>query len=92
VLDQLGHPLLASAAYNAGPARAKRWRDTSRTLEGAVYAETIPFPETRDYVKKVMANSVFYAALTQQQVTSLKARLGTIPPRGTAEVVEDELP
>ncbi|HUQ73628.1 MAG TPA: transglycosylase SLT domain-containing protein [Burkholderiales bacterium] len=92
VLDQLGHPVLASAAYNAGPGRAKRWRDTSRALEGAVYAETIPFAETRDYVKKVMANAVFYAALTQKQVTPLKARLGTIPPRGTAEPVEDDLP
>ena len=92
VLDQLGHPVLASAAYNAGPGRAKRWRDTSRALEGAIYAETIPFPETRDYVKKVMANSVFYAALIQQQVTPLKTRLGTIAPRGTAEPVEDDLP
>lgn len=92
VLDQLGHPVLASAAYNAGPGRAKRWRDTGRALEGAVYAETIPFPETRDYVKKVMANSVFYAALIHKQVTPLKARLGTIPPRGTAEPIEDELP
>ena len=91
VLDQLGSPLLASAAYNAGPARAKRWRDTSRALEGAVYAETIPFPETRDYVKRVMANTVFYSALTQKQPTSLKERLGTIPARGNAEPAEDEL-
>jgi len=91
VLDQLGHPLLASAAYNAGPARARRWRDQSRALEGAIYTETIPFPETRDYVKKVMANSVFYAALIQKQVSPLKARLGTIAPRSGAEPVEDEL-
>jgi soluble lytic murein transglycosylase len=91
VLDQLGHPLLASAAYNAGPARARRWRDESRALEGAIYTETIPFPETRDYVKKVMANSVFYAALIQKQVSPLKARLGTIAPRSGAEPVEDEL-
>ncbi len=91
ILDQLGSPLLASAAYNAGPARARRWRDESRSLEGAIYAETIPFPETRDYVKKVMANAVFYSALTQQRVTSLKARLGSVPPRGNAEPVEDEL-
>jgi peptidoglycan lytic transglycosylase len=93
VLDQLGHEVLASAAYNAGPARARRWRDVSRPLEGAIYTETIPFPETRDYVKKVMANSVFYAALTEKQVSSLKSRLGTIPPRGAGEPVEDdELP
>jgi soluble lytic murein transglycosylase len=91
VLDQLGHPVLASAAYNAGPARARRWRDASRPLEGAIYTETIPFPETRDYVKKVMANSVFYAALIQKQVSPLKARLGTIAPRSGPEPVEDEL-
>jgi peptidoglycan lytic transglycosylase len=92
VLDQLGSPVLASAAYNAGPSRARRWRDTSRTLEGAIYTESIPFSETRDYVKKVMANSVFYAALIAKQVTPLKARLGVIAPRGTAEPVEDEIP
>jgi len=92
VLDQLGHPLLASAAYNAGPARARRWRDASRSLEGAIYAETIPFPETRDYVKKVMANAVFYAALIDKQASPLKARLGNIGPRGGGvEPVDDDL-
>ena len=59
--------------------------------EGAIYTETIPFPETRDYVKKVMANSVFYAALIQKQVSPLKARLGTIAPRSGAEPAEDDL-
>jgi soluble lytic murein transglycosylase len=91
VLNQLGHEVLASTAYNAGPARARRWRDASRSLEGAIYIETIPFPETRDYVRKVMANSVFYAAITQKQVLPLKARLGTIPPRSGAEPADDEL-
>ena len=57
VMEQLGHPVLASAAYNAGPSRARRWRD-DKPLEGAIYVESIPFSETRDYVKKVMANAV----------------------------------
>ncbi len=92
VLDQLGHPVLASAAYNAGPARARRWRDPARTLEGAAYVETIPFPETRDYVKKVMANAVFYAALADGKQTSLKARLGTIAPLSAAAPLDQELP
>jgi len=92
VLDQLGHPVLASAAYNAGPARARRWRDPERALEGAIYAETIPFGETRDYVKKVTANAVFYAAMLEKKLTPIKARLGTIAPRSAAEPVEDELP
>jgi soluble lytic murein transglycosylase len=89
VLDQLGHPVLASAAYNAGPGRARRWRD-ARPLEGAIYAETIPFSETRDYVKKVMANAVFYAALLGKPIVPIKARLGTIPAREAGESIEDE--
>jgi soluble lytic murein transglycosylase len=92
VLDQLGHQMLASAAYNAGPSRARRWRDV-KPLEGAIYAETIPFTETRDYVKKVMANSVFYAALLNKSPTPIKARLGTIPARNASEPIEeDDLP
>jgi soluble lytic murein transglycosylase len=92
VLDQLGHPVLASAAYNAGPGRAKRWRDPERSLEGAIYAETIPFGETRRYVKKVMANSVFYSQVMHAEHKPLKLRLGTIPPRGAAATQDDELP
>lgn len=81
ILEDLdNHPVLASAGYNAGPGRAKRWRD-ARPLEGAIYAETIPFDETRDYVKKVMANTVIYATLLDQQPQSLKTRLGTIAAR-----------
>ena len=82
VLDDLdGNPVLAAAAYNAGPGRARKWRD-ARPLEGAIYAETIPFNETRDYVKKVMNNTMYYAAILGGQVRSLKTRLGTIAPRG----------
>jgi soluble lytic murein transglycosylase len=81
VLDELGEDhVLASAGYNAGPGRALRWR-ASYPLEGAIYAETIPLDETRDYVKHVMTNTVIYAALLQGQPQSLKARLGTIPPK-----------
>jgi len=89
VLEQLGHEVLASAAYNAGPNRARRWRD-ARPLEGAIYAETIPFSETRDYVKKVTANAVFYAALLDKRVTPIKDRLGIVPARAPGEVDDDE--
>ncbi|MFY9315608.1 MAG: transglycosylase SLT domain-containing protein [Burkholderiales bacterium] len=91
VLDDLGHPVLASAAYNAGPGRARRWRD-SRPLEGAIYAETIPFNETRDYVKKVMANTMYYAQLIGGKLVPLKDRLGLIPAKATGERVNEELP
>ena len=85
ILDGLdNHPVLASAGYNAGPNRARRWRD-ERSIEGAIYAETIPIDETRDYVKKVMANAVIYAAMLEGRPQSLKTRLGTIAPRLAAE-------
>ena len=71
------NPVLASAAYNAGPTRAKKWR-ANRPLEGAIYVETIPFDETRDYVRKVMSNTLYYAKLFGHTSESLKQRLGVI--------------
>ena len=79
VLDDLGHPLLAAAAYNAGPGRARRWRDEG-PLEAAIYAETIPFNETRDYVKKVFANAWFYRHRLGAPA-SLGEMLGEVPGR-----------
>ncbi|MFO1299174.1 MAG: transglycosylase SLT domain-containing protein [Burkholderiaceae bacterium] len=83
VLDDLeGSPVLASAAYNAGPGRPRNWRSTlPRPVEGAIFAEIIPFNETRDYVKKVLSNAVFYAALFSGEPQSLKARLGSVVPQ-----------
>jgi len=70
-------PVLASAAYNAGPTRARKWR-ANRPLEGAIYVETIPFDETRDYVRKVMSNTLYYSKLFGHTSESLKQRLGVI--------------
>jgi len=75
-----GNPVLASAAYNAGPMRARQWCD-ARPMEGAIYIESIPFDETRDYVKKVMSNTIYYSKLFGQTSLSLKQRLGTIDAR-----------
>ena len=78
VLDDLGHPVLATAGYNAGPGRARRWR-AAEALEGAIYAESIPFNETRDYVKKVMVNAWFYAHQAGATTRRLKEMMGTVP-------------
>ena len=87
VLDQFdGNPVLAAAAYNAGPSRARLWRGTA-PVEGAIFAETIPFVETRDYVKKVMTNTVYYAAVLGTEPTPLKTRLGMVLPRRLPEGV-----
>ncbi len=79
--DLAGSQLLATAGYNAGPGRAKRWRARLQgEVEGAIFAETIPFTETRLYVKKVMSNSVYYASIFSGQPQSLKQRLGYVSP------------
>ena len=85
VLDDLdGQPVLASAAYNAGPGRARRWQDVN-PLEGAIYAESIPFDETRDYVKKVMTNALYYAAVLGGKPRSMRERMGVIGARGRTQ-------
>lgn len=72
---------MASAGYNAGPGRPKRWKSTlPHAVEGAIFAESIPFEETRDYVKKVLFNAVHYAGELGSRTQSLKERLGTIEP------------
>ncbi|HEX7749337.1 MAG TPA: transglycosylase SLT domain-containing protein [Bordetella sp.] len=82
VLQKLdGSELLASAGYNAGPGRPRNWRAAlTHPVEGAIFAETIPFNETRDYVQRVMANTTYYALLFTGRPQSLKARLGRIDP------------
>ncbi|MGZ8317226.1 MAG: transglycosylase SLT domain-containing protein, partial [Telluria sp.] len=85
-----GSQPLASAAYNAGPGRMRRWRATlSQPMEGAIFTESIPYTETRIYVKNVMANATNYAALFENKPQSLKARLGTVLP---TERASGELP
>jgi soluble lytic murein transglycosylase len=96
VLDDFeGSHAMAAAAYNAGPSRPRRWREGS-PVESAAWAETIPFDETRDYVKKVLTNTVVYAAVLGGDATrtSLAARLGpAIGPRDvTARAADLELP
>jgi soluble lytic murein transglycosylase len=92
VLDDFGgSQAMAAAAYNAGPGRPRKWRD-GPLLETAAWAENIPFAETRDYVKKVLSNGSYYAAmLGGGPAASLKARLGRgIGPADTNAVAENK--
>jgi len=91
VLADLGHPLLATTAYNAGPGRARRWRD-ERPLEGAIYAETIPFGETRDYVKKVFTNAWFYHHRLTGRTANLHEMLGQVSGRAGDSSVASNIP
>ncbi len=54
-----GNRVLALAAYNAGPNRVRRWREGG--LSVARWVDTIPFKETREYVRAVLAYNVIYS-------------------------------
>ena len=81
--DFEGSMAMAAAAYNAGPSRPRNWRN-GPVLEAAIWAENVPFHETRDYVKKVLSNTTNYAAILTRQPQSLKSRLGQVGPRNSA--------
>lgn len=60
MLDERKHIPLATAAYNAGSARVRRWLPRDQALPADIWLETIPFKETRDYVRRVLAYTIIY--------------------------------
>ncbi|HEX9022353.1 MAG TPA: transglycosylase SLT domain-containing protein [Geobacteraceae bacterium] len=58
-----GDEIMAVAAYNAGSGNVNRWRKTFGKLPKEVFIENIPFPETREYVKKVLSWAEIYRRL-----------------------------
>ena len=90
LIDLDGSWVLASAAYNAGPSRSKAWRERlTGPTEGAIFVETIPFNETRTYVKNVLSNANYYSSVMNGQQQPLKQRLGVISPKAATQ---SELP
>ncbi len=75
------NPVLATAGYNAGPNRAKRWQPDQQPLTADQYVESIPLAETRDYVKNVMTNAVHYGILLNQGPQVIESRMPVIPTR-----------
>ena len=65
-----GHPALATASYNAGPTRVKGWLPPD-VMEADRWIDTIPFSETRRYVRAVLA----YAAIYEHRLTGRATRL-----------------
>ncbi|WP_436861891.1 transglycosylase SLT domain-containing protein [Acinetobacter haemolyticus] len=78
-----GNAVLATAGYNAGPNRARRWQPDNQPLAADQYTESIPLLETRDYVKHVMTNATHYGVVLGQGPQSLEKRMGVIPVRNS---------
>ena len=78
--DELGNStILATAAYNAGPHRVKRWLP-NRTLPGDIWVELVPFKETRGYLRRVLAYTAIYESRMGLTPTRLKDRMHPVSP------------
>jgi len=73
-----GNIILATAAYNAGPHRADAWQPEYLPVSGDIWIETIPFSETRDYVKNILTYQAIYRHHLGKQV-ALSDALKLIP-------------
>jgi soluble lytic murein transglycosylase len=83
VLDSFqGHEALATAAYNAGPQRVRKWLPEDRSLSADIWLETLPFGETRSYVRQVMAYTAVYGRRLGMQAVPLKVRMIEVTPAG----------
>jgi soluble lytic murein transglycosylase len=84
LLDQWnGHPVLAAAAYNAGPHRVERWQPAQRSVSADLWIENIPYRETREYVRRVIAYTAIYERRLGRKSVRLSERLMPIPSRAT---------
>jgi soluble lytic murein transglycosylase len=82
ILNKLsGQPVLATAGYNAGPGKARTWQPDNGSLAADQYVDTIPYYETRGYVKAVMENATNYDVLLGGANQSISQRMGVIPPK-----------
>jgi len=84
-----GNPVLATAAYNAGPLRVEDWLPQAGPLDARIWIETIPYAETRSYVRRVLtAETIFHWRLGADG-TRLSARLTDVPPAQTLAQLAD---
>jgi soluble lytic murein transglycosylase len=83
-----GHQTLATASYNAGPHRVTTWLPDEKAIDAEIWVETIPFNETRDYVKNVLAFAAVYDHRLGIRPTRLQLRMPLVeppkPPAGNA--------
>ena len=80
MLDSLrSNAVLATAAYNAGPGRVRQWLPL-REVDADVWVEHIPFKETQDYVRRVLAYAVFYEYRLGSRTTRMSERMPLVAP------------
>lgn len=76
--DFNGNMILATAAYNAGPHRVKSWIPKSGCMAPDIWVESIPFDETRNYVRRVMFFASIYDWRLKKEVMPLHQRMASV--------------
>jgi len=79
LLDKMGNPVLAMAAYNAGKYAVKRWLPEQGDMDADIWIETIPYHETRSYLKNILAYTLIYENRLNRPYTTLAERMPVIP-------------
>ena len=97
LLDRFGdNQVLVSGAYNAGPHVVDRWMAKRQTNDPAIWVETLPYYETRDYIPRVLAFSTIYDWRMEKPVARISSRMpeldssaasGSLPASETADIV-----
>ncbi len=81
VLDRHdSNPVLATASYNAGPHRVERWRPEDSVMPAEQWVESIPFTETRNYVKRIFSYTPIYEKQLGSKVTRMSQRMPDVTP------------
>jgi len=78
------NPVLASAAYNAGPYRVKKWLPEKGIVASDLWTETLPISETRNYIENIMAYTAIYEQRMGRQPTPLTVRMPPITAPNTS--------
>ncbi|HET8807351.1 MAG TPA: transglycosylase SLT domain-containing protein, partial [Methylophaga sp.] len=78
--DLQNNPVLATAAYNAGPHRVQRWLPENGPLPADIWAENIPFNETRRYIRAVMSYTATFDYQLNRPIIPLSERMPAVRP------------
>jgi soluble lytic murein transglycosylase len=78
-----GNDVLATAAYNAGHNRVRQWLPEEGIIPADIWIESVPFNETRNYLKRVMTYTVIYEQRLGKRPVPLLERMLPISPNVT---------
>lgn len=82
MLDRYNNQVVAAAAYNAGEHRVDQWLPQDGMITADLWAETVPYKETRHYIQNVLYFATIYGQRMGTDMTSLTRRMRPVTPEG----------